>query len=209
MKWKTFFILLFLVAFSVVGYVEYDKMSHYKDIFLSKSIKTEITDSANIETEINKDTITTTLRYPNENIVTVPLEEREDGYYILVFVNGVPMKFLVDSGCSGMTIGYTEYMFLKSQGQIREQIINDQQMQLANGKTCGMSEIVLDSVNVGSVMFNNVQCLVNMPDSTGKVYDAPSLMGFKTFFKSIAKAIIVDPDSKEFSIVLKKDKSIN
>ena len=141
--------------------------------------------------------------YMAEDIVTVPLEDKDDGYYISLTVNGVPMRFLVDSGCSGMTIGYTEYMFLKNQDKVGKDIIQGRKMQLANGRLCDVAEISLDSISFGSIKIDSVSCLVSLPDSLGNVYDAPSLIGFNTLFSRVAEVIIIDLGRHELSIKMK------
>ena len=50
----------------------------------------------------------------------IPLEVQGNLTYINVYLEGLPMKFVLDTGCSGVHITIVEYWFLVRQGLIKE-----------------------------------------------------------------------------------------
>ena len=87
-------------------------------------------------------------------------------YYLPVIVNGIPMKFALDTGCSSMTISIVEYLFLERQGIIKSDGAKKCVAILANGETEDCFSVTLDSITVGKHSLKNVECVVS-PNQDG------------------------------------------
>lgn len=99
--------------------------------------------------------------------------EKENGVYkVPVTVNGVPMKFILDTGASLISISATEADFMFKQGAITESdIIGQSKFQDANGDISPGDVIRLKSVQIGDRVLENVNA--NVVRST----KAPLLLG--------------------------------
>lgn len=202
MKKILVFIFLVLLTSGIVIYNE-DKIipDKFRNLF-PVGIEQVKSDTVTTISDFSNDTITSTFEYKRHTVV-VPMETIDGGSYIKIKVNGVPMKFLIDTGCSTMSIGYIEYMFLKNQGLASGNLNQDREAKLADGTIRKFSSFIIDSISVGSATFRNIECLVTFPDSDGIVIsDIPSLVGVNTFYK-FSRVISMNPESKEFTMELK------
>lgn len=86
----------------------------------------------------------------------------EDGVYkIPVEINGSNMKFIFDTGASDITISATEAMFLYKQGTLQdEDILGQQQYQIADGSISEGTIINLRTVKIGNKTLENVRASV-------------------------------------------------
>lgn len=99
--------------------------------------------------------------------------ERENGVYkVPVTVNGVPMKFILDTGASLISMSATEAEFLHKQGAISDaDIIGRSRFQDANGDISPGAVVRLKSVRIGDRVLENVNA--NIVSSV----KAPLLLG--------------------------------
>lgn len=89
-----------------------------------------------------------------------------------VTVNGVPMKFVFDTGASSITISQTEAQFLAKQGKLsKEDVIGTEHFQIADGSLSEGTIIRLKEVKVGDRTIRNVEAAVI------EAQDAPLLLG--------------------------------
>lgn len=193
---KFLYILLFLAAGLAGIYIwKYPQMQQFKSMmFEDKQVAETIA--------VQKDTLVASVDKGMKTI-ELPMSTTDGSSYIEIKVNGIPMKFLIDSGCNTVSIGYIEYLFLKRQGLVRELTETSRDVQLADGSNKNAAVIVIDSISIGSATVKNVECLVMTPDSIGKIVgDPPLLIGLKTFYK-FAKTITMDPERGKITIVLK------
>lgn len=193
---KFLYILLFLAAGLAGIYIwKYPQMQQFKSMMSEdKQVAETIA--------VQKDTLVASVDKGMKTI-ELPMSTTDGSSYIEIKVNGIPMKFLIDSGCNTVSIGYIEYLFLKRQGLVRELTETSRDVQLADGSNKNAAVIVIDSISIGSAMVKNVECLVMTPDSIGKIVgDPPLLIGLKTFYK-FAKTITMDPERGKITIVLK------
>lgn len=88
--------------------------------------------------------------------------EKQNGVYkVPVTVNGVPMKFILDTGASLISISATEADFLHKQGAISEaDIVGQSKFQDANGDISPGDIIRLKSVQIGDRVLQNVNANV-------------------------------------------------
>ena len=99
--------------------------------------------------------------------------ERESGVIMMpAKVNGVPMKFVFDTGASSITISQTEAMFLAKQGLLtKKDIMGTERYQTADGNISEGTVIRLREVQIGDRTIRNVKASV-----TGS-QNAPLLLG--------------------------------
>jgi aspartyl protease family protein len=98
---------------------------------------------------------------------------KEKGVYkVPVIVNGHPMKFILDTGASLISISSTEAEFMMKQGTISEaDIVGQSRFEDANGDISPGDIIRLKSVQIGDRVLENVNA--NVVRST----KAPLLLG--------------------------------
>ena len=195
------FILVIVIAFGYVIYNEDRILPDKVREMMTGNVERVKTDTVTSISDFSNDTITSTFEYKRQTI-SVPMDVSEEGSYIKINVNGIPMRFMIDTGCNTMSIGYIEYMFLKNQGLVSDNLNKDRDVKLADGSVRKFSSIIIDSISVGSAMFKNIECLVAFPDSSGSIPDVPSLVGFNTFYK-FSRVISMNPESGEFIMELK------
>ena len=95
--------------------------------------------------------------------VIVPMERQENGLYLIpCTVNGVPMKFIFDTGASSVNISMAEALFLLKNGHIQESDIKGtSHSQIANGDIVENTRILLRKIEVGGIEINNVDATVS------------------------------------------------
>lgn len=95
--------------------------------------------------------------------VIVPMERQENGLYLIpCTVNGVPMKFIFDTGASGVNISMVEALFLLKNGHIQESDIKGtSHAQIANGEIVENTRILLRKIEIGGIEINDVDATVS------------------------------------------------
>jgi clan AA aspartic protease (TIGR02281 family) len=99
--------------------------------------------------------------------------EYDNGVYLLpCIVNGVPMKFIYDTGASDVTISLIEAMYMIKNGYISEEdFIGFEYYKIANGDITEGAVIVLKTLQIGEIVLQNVRAtIVNS-------LEAPLLLG--------------------------------
>ena len=109
--------------------------------------------------------------------IAVKLEHEDGCYSLLAKVNGVPMKMILDTGASNLTLSIIEYEFLRKQGLLKDKTAEVIQTTIANGETVNCYSIVLDEVMIGNIPIKNVECNVM------EQQDAPVLLGMNVLRK--------------------------
>ncbi|GAB3997416.1 hypothetical protein GCM10028807_42580 [Spirosoma daeguense] len=124
--------------------------------------------------KIQKDTATPkpTLTQIGDGPTEVAMEKEHGVYKITVEINGLPLKFILDTGASLISISATEAEFMFKQGVISEDdIVGKSKFQDANGDISPGSIIRLKSVRIGDRVLENVNA--NVVNSA----KAPLLLG--------------------------------
>lgn len=94
-----------------------------------------------------------------QNIVLI--EEESGVYWIPIEVNGVPMRFIFDTGASDITMSEAEAIFLYKQGKLKdEDFIGTKQYQIADGSISEGAVIKLKTVKIGNKTLYNVQASI-------------------------------------------------
>lgn len=104
-------------------------------------------------------------REPKE-IVTMEKEDGSDLYYVTVWVNGVPIKAIVDTGCSDMAISNTEFCFLKKQGFIdNSAIVGKSETKIADNSVIETLTLNIKTIKIGETTINDISCCVINDDN--------------------------------------------
>ena len=91
----------------------------------------------------------------------VAMEKSNGVYKVPVTVNGVSMKFILDTGASLISISSTEAEFMLKQGTITDaDVVGQSRFQDANGDISSGSVIRLKSVQIGDRILENVNASV-------------------------------------------------
>ncbi|WP_207919043.1 retropepsin-like aspartic protease family protein [Flavobacterium sandaracinum] len=89
------------------------------------------------------------------------MSEENGIYKIPVEINGSNMNFIFDTGASDITISATEAMFLYKQGTLQDDdILGQQQYQIADGSISEGTIINLRTVKIGNKTLENVRASV-------------------------------------------------
>ena len=102
----------------------------------------------------------------------IEMEEHQGIYMIPCKVNGIPMKFIFDTGASEVSISITEAKFLYKQGLLKDdEIVGSANYQIANGDILEGTKIKIKSILIGDVELNNISAsVIHSPN-------APLLLG--------------------------------
>lgn len=130
----------------------------------------------------NKDTLSIAkpkpiVETPKEVERSINLEHSDNCYYIKTDVMGIPMKMLLDTGASNLSMSIVEYEFLRKQGLIGDSIVGEGECSIANGQTVKCYFIKIPNLKIGDTVIEDVDCTV-MPQQ-----DAPILLGMNVLRK--------------------------
>ncbi|GAB3506640.1 hypothetical protein GCM10027341_40010 [Spirosoma knui] len=98
-----------------------------------------------------------TLKQIGSGPTEVAMEKENGVYKVPVTVNGLPMKFILDTGASLISMSETEAEFMYKQGAISDaDIVGKARFQDANGDISPGSVVRLKSVQIGDRVLQNV-----------------------------------------------------
>lgn len=139
-------------------------MQFIQDHFGTKKDST-VTDTVKVEP-------VATIQSPLDTI-RVPLTVEGRTAYLLAHINGVPTKFILDTGCSDVQIGRAEYAFLLRNGFIKETTLDEDSVVTVNadGFEHTKAVVTVDSLSVGNILVHGVKVFV------GRSVESPNLLG--------------------------------
>lgn len=111
------------------------------------------------------------LKQVKEFDFAVKIEHKDGCYLIPTEVNGIPMKMVLDTGASNLTLSIIEYQFLRKQNLINDSTVKETECTIANGQTIKCYSTNIAKLTIGEITIDNVECSV-MPQQ-----DAPLLLG--------------------------------
>lgn len=104
--------------------------------------------------------------------VTVEMEQQGGIYYLQGKVNGLPLKFIFDTGASNVSLSLAEALFMLKNGYLDQNDIKGvSYAQIANGDIVENTEVLLKSIEIGGITISNVKALISHN------LDAPLLLG--------------------------------
>lgn len=113
----------------------------------------------------------------------IPLERESGVYYIRVQVNDVPMRFILDTGASAVSISLTEALFLYKQGTLTEEDFGGRTiMQDANGVNSETQVVNLRKLAIGNYELHNVKAIVVQNQKAPLLFGQSALQSFKRFY---------------------------
>jgi clan AA aspartic protease (TIGR02281 family) len=102
----------------------------------------------------------------------IKMEEQNGVYYMPCTVNGLPMKFIYDTGASDISISVVEALFMIKNGHLDEDdLIGTEYYRLANGEITEGTTINLKKIEIGDLVLENVRA------SIVHALEAPLLLG--------------------------------
>lgn len=91
----------------------------------------------------------------------VRMEENGGVYLVPITVNGLPLKFIFDTGASSISISSAEAAVMVRQGKIAESdIVGQQRFQDATGGVSEGTVVMLRTVEIGGVVLHDVEASV-------------------------------------------------
>lgn len=127
----------------------------------------------------------------------IPIEVTDNGVFVTVTVNTVPMRFMLDTGCSDVMITSAELFYLSHMGLID---INKQsgtaECTYANGEKKECPVYTLKTIKIGNVEVINVDCTIE------EHADAMPLLG-QSVIKALGK-MHIDYENKKLIIEFEK-----
>lgn len=132
---------------------------------LKEKIGWSTADSVKVDTT-KVDTIPHKLPEKEVKKEIIPLEVQGNLTYINVYLEGLPMKFVLDTGCSGVHITTVEYWFLVRQGLIKE-VTGKATTINADGDEHEVATVKV-SIRVGTKEIKDVECTVGDLSADGK-----------------------------------------
>ena len=104
--------------------------------------------------------------------IKITMEKQGNIYYVPGKVNGLPMKFVFDTGASNVNLSLAEAIFMLKNGYLKEEDLGEKvYSQIADGKVVEDTKVVLRSVEIGGIVMKDVDALIS------NSLDAPLLLG--------------------------------
>lgn len=104
--------------------------------------------------------------------VKIAMEKHGNVYYVAGKVNGLPMKFIFDTGASKVCLSLTEAYFMLKNGYIKETDLGEKgYSQIANGDIVENTKVILRNIEIGGVIIKDVEAVIS------NSLDAPLLLG--------------------------------
>jgi clan AA aspartic protease (TIGR02281 family) len=103
---------------------------------------------------------------------TIRMEKAGEIFVMPCQVNGLNLKFILDTGASSVAISLTEALFmLKNDYMDKEDLLGAEYYQIANGEIIEGTEIILREIRIGNRIIRNVKASITHS------MDAPLLLG--------------------------------
>lgn len=103
---------------------------------------------------------------------TIKMEQNGGVFYVPGEINGLPLKFIFDTGASNVFISLTEAAFMLKNGYLESDDFSEvAYSQIANGEIVENAKVLLKEVKVGPISITDVTAMVNYS------LEAPLLLG--------------------------------
>jgi len=94
--------------------------------------------------------------------VTVEMGKEGDVYTLNGKVNGLPLKFIFDTGASNVSLSLTEAVFMIKNGFLKKEDIRGvSYAQIANGDIVENTEVLLRTIEISGIKIYNVKALIS------------------------------------------------
>lgn len=104
----------------------------------------------------------------NDSTITIPLETDDSGmFYVTAKLNDVPIRFILDTGCSTMLISNRDAEFLLHHKIVSQNnIIGNVQSVCANGSIDTNTNININKVDFNGIILEDIPCMVSNSPNT-------------------------------------------
>lgn len=189
-----------IIVGAVGGVMMYNKFNS-EEIDVKQAADSMLVLKADTASQVTATDNTSTVVFP---VVDTPREEipaeiEGSAVFFTVEVNGVPMRFLLDTGCNNMTISSIEYLFLKHQKKIVTKNTKYSDVTLADGSKKDALVVQVDSIKIGKTKIENIECtVIDWNDSIPLALKDPTplLIGGDIFIK-MEKRLSIDYKNKK------------
>jgi clan AA aspartic protease (TIGR02281 family) len=107
----------------------------------------------------NKETIT--INDTTSSTINVPIDIVDNIIYLKAKVNGVDMRFILDTGCATILLTSAEYYYMKHLGLISEnKLQNDVECTYADGSKETCPTMKLDLIEIGDLKIKNIDAII-------------------------------------------------
>ena len=109
----------------------------------------------------------------NDSSIVIPLTEQDGVHYVTVLVCDIPMRFILDTGCSGIQISPIEYYYLVKQNKLSDNSILPDSVITTNaeGEMHKKVALIIPRIQVGNIEVSDIQAVVS------PAIHAPALLG--------------------------------
>ena len=109
----------------------------------------------------------------NDSSIVIPLTEQDGVHYVTVLVCDIPMRFILDTGCSGIQISPIEYYYLVKQNKLSDNSILPDSVITTNaeGEMHKKVALIIPKIQVGNIEVSDIQAVVS------PAIHAPALLG--------------------------------
>ena len=118
----------------------------------------------------------------NKDKLVIPLEldTETNIYYVKAKLNDVPMKFILDTGCSMVLINKRDAEFLLHNDIItKDNSTKNVETVCANGYVETNETIIIDTIEIEGAIVNDVPCLISTTDKSPLLLGQSVLSRFK------------------------------
>lgn len=108
-----------------------------------------------------------------DSSIVIPLTEQDGVHYVTVLVCDIPMRFILDTGCSGIQISLIEYYYLVKQNKLSDNSILPDSVITTNaeGEMHKKVALIIPKIQVGNIEVSDIQAVVS------PAIHAPALLG--------------------------------
>ncbi|TWI02377.1 aspartyl protease family protein [Flavobacterium tiangeerense] len=127
----------------------------------------------------------------------IEMEKINGTYQIPCKVNGIPMKFIFDTGATDVTISVIEAKFLLKQGLItKEDFIENTNYKIANGDIIEGTKIYLKTIDIDGIILRNIQASIIFQQNAPLLLGQSAIEQLGKYSIDRNKLIIENPSSK-------------
>ncbi|MBR2246392.1 MAG: aspartyl protease family protein [Bacilli bacterium] len=97
----------------------------------------------------------------NDSSIVIPLTEQDGVHYVTVVVCDIPMRFILDTGCSGIQISPIEYYYLIKQNKLNDNSILPDSVITTNaeGEVHKKVALIIPKIQVGNIEVSDIQAV--------------------------------------------------
>jgi clan AA aspartic protease (TIGR02281 family) len=152
----------------------------------------------------------TIFSFNNVNSQKIIEMEKVNGIYeIPCKVNGIPMKFIFDTGASDVSISITEAKFLLKQGLLKkEDFIENVNYQIANGDIIEGTKINLKTIEIDGIILNNISATVVYQQNAPLLFGQSAISKIGEYSINNNKLIIKNGFSKLSAVDIESENNL-